>query len=127
MWNWLLVGIGGFFGSSCRYLVTIFVSNALKQPLLPYGTMIVNILGCFAIGLLGSLGQHRQWFGDTLFFMITVGFLGGFTTFSSFGAETYYLIEQNHMFMALLDVALQVGVGITAVGGGFWLGQVIFA
>lgn len=115
----LLIGAGGFVGAVLRYLVS-GSAQALSQSLVfPYGTLVVNILGCFGIGALSELLDSRALFDtDTRAFLI-VGILGGFTTFSAFGIETMNLIREGEAALALMNVGAQIFLGIGAV----WLGS----
>jgi CrcB protein len=118
--NWLLVGIGGMFGSILRYGLSTWVAQLFSRALLPYGLMTVNILGCLLIGALAALMQSKHGLRPELVLLLMVGFLGGFTTFSSFGLETFTLLRDQHIYAALMDVLIQVVVGTLAVGAGFW-------
>ena len=91
----LLIGTGGFIGSILRYLVSGSVQAASQSIAFPYGTLAVNVIGCFLIGFLSELAETRSLFSpDTRAFLI-VGILGGFTTFSAFGNETMNLIRDE--------------------------------
>ena len=85
----LLVGTGGFAGSAARYLVGRWVHQLLGTTWFPYGTLAVNVLGCLIIGILFGLAQARGIFTDETRALVFTGVLGGFTTFSSFGLETF--------------------------------------
>ena len=117
----LLVGTGGFIGAACRYLLTLGVISLLKAPIFPYGTMLVNVLGCLLIGMLTAYNETRHFISPQLSLFLMVGFLGGFTTFSSFGLQAFELMKHNHMVAALIDVAVQAGLGLLAV----WVGYLI--
>ena len=119
--NWLLVAIGGMLGSMARYGISTAVAACFTKPLLPYGMMTVNILGCFLIGVFFGIVQVKHGLRPELVLLIVVGFLGGFTTFSAFGLETFELVKNHHSIAALVDVVIQVGVGTLAVAGGFAL------
>jgi len=114
----LLVGAGGFLGSISRYATGGLVHRVLENPWYPYGTATVNILGCFIIGYLGGLIETRQFFTPEIRLFLMVGFLGGFTTFSSFGYETITLARDAQMFAAFSNVLVQLLLGLSAV----WLG-----
>jgi CrcB protein len=119
MTNVLLVGIGGFLGSAARYLITGLVTQASAAARFPLGTLAVNILGCFAIGLVAGLAERADLFSaQTRLFLVT-GVLGGFTTFSAFAFETYFLGREHHWTLAATNVAAQVVLGITVV----WMGH----
>jgi CrcB protein len=114
----LLVGIGGFLGSSLRYLVSGWVHGALPGSAFPWGTLVVNVLGCLAIGFLGGLADFRGVFGPGQRVFLFIGVLGGFTTYSSFAYETLALAREADLIRALLNAALQLLLGI----GAAWLG-----
>ena len=108
----LSVGIGGFIGSIIRYLLFINI-NKIYSINFPFGTLFINILGCLAIGYFSAL------FTDTKNSMvqefIIIGILGGFTTFSAFGMETYELIKNNFLGAASLYVFASIICSIIAI------------
>jgi CrcB protein len=85
----VLVGIGSFIGGVLRYGLSSWVYKALDNPWFPYGTLVVNTLGCLVIGWLAGLAEARAFFTSEVRLFIFVGILGGFTTFSSFALETF--------------------------------------
>ncbi len=115
----LLVGAGGFLGSVARYLLSNFVQEA-SQSRFPVGTLTVNVLGCFVIGLLSQIGESREIFSAETRAFIFIGMLGGFTTYSSFGNETINLWRQHESGFAALNIVLQLLIGLGAV----WLGRI---
>lgn len=117
----LLVGTGGFFGSISRYLVSIGIQQVVKYSWLPYGTITVNILGCFLIGLLGGLAEVRQMISVETRLLLMVGFLGGFTTFSSFEFELFALARNSELLALLVNLSIQLIFGFGAV----WLGHAL--
>jgi CrcB protein len=119
MVNVILVGIGGFLGSVMRYLVNLHVQQTAK--VFPYGTLLVNIVGCFVIGFLSHLAESRGMFEDKTRAFMFVGVLGGFTTFSSFGNETLRLFRDAQALSAFANVAANVVLGLFAV----WLGHML--
>lgn len=121
MTNILLVGIGGFIGSIMRYLVSGYVQQTSKSVDFPYGTLAVNIIGCFVIGVLAQLAESRGMFTTESRLLVFVGILGGFTTFSSFGNETFNLVRDNQMMSAFANIGANVVIGLFAV----WLGRTI--
>ena len=114
-----MVGIGSFLGGISRYLLTLFVQFKSATGF-PFGTFAVNLIGCFLIGCLFGLSERWQLTYEWRLFLVT-GFLGGFTTFSAFSAETHYLVKSGHGATALAYVLLSVlcGVALTFLGG--WL------
>lgn len=114
----LFVGIGGFFGCVFRYLVSILAVRIFDESALPWGTFIVNILGCFFIGLLGTLAENSQMISPPMQLVLIVGFLGGFTTYSAFGWQTLTLFREGFSLLAAINVAAHIVFGFGAV----WLG-----
>jgi CrcB protein len=115
----LLVGLGGGVGSILRYLGAVY-SEKMCPAGFPAGTFLVNILGCFAIGLLtGLIG--RQVLDENGRLLFITGFCGGFTTFSAFSAESLRMFESGHVLPGILYVAASVLTGIAAVWLGIWL------
>lgn len=115
----LLVGAGGFIGSVFRFLISGWVQRLAVTGVFPYGTLAVNVLGCFLIGILGGLAEYRQVLepGQRLFLMI--GVLGGFTTFSTFAFETLSLMQDAELLKSLVNTLLQVCLGLAAAFAGF--------
>lgn len=117
----LLIGLGGAFGSIFRYLVStgmykIFGSN------FPYGTFCVNAVGSFLIGLIFVLLlDNISGMADQLRALLIIGFLGGFTTFSSFSMETLVLIETGELMRGMLNIILSITICI----GLTWLGVLL--
>ncbi|MFZ0390085.1 MAG: fluoride efflux transporter CrcB [Calditrichia bacterium] len=119
MWyKLLLVGAGGFLGSVSRYLASGAVHRLLKNPWFPYGTLSVNVLGCFLIGLLGGVAESRQLFSPEVRLLVFLGFLGGFTTFSTFGYEVFSFARDGQLAAAGLNIVLHLLLGLAAVWGG---------
>jgi CrcB protein len=119
--NILFVGIGGFIGSVLRYIVSGYVQQAAKSIDFPYGTLAVNVIGCFIIGVLAQLAESRGVFTSESRLFVFVGVLGGFTTFSSFGNETFNLARDGQLAGALANIGANVIVGLFAV----WLGRTV--
>ena len=121
MANILLVGLGGFVGSVLRYLASGYVQQSTKSIDFPYGTLAVNVIGCFVIGFLAQLAEARGVFTSESRLFVFVGILGGFTTFSSFGNETLNLARDSQIMNALANVGANVVLGLFAV----WLGRTV--
>jgi CrcB protein len=118
MSHYLAVGIGGFLGSIARYWLTGVVQRHANS-FFPYGTMAVNVLGCLSIGLVWGLVEYRQMFSPNARLFLTVGFLGGFTTFSAFGNETFLLLREAEYLSAIANVVGSVAAGLLAVFAGW--------
>lgn len=116
--------IGGAAGTVARYALSgaayqIFGTN------FPYGTFVVNLIGCFVVGFLASLTENKFFLNADLRLLLMVGFCGAFTTFSTFILETAYLIRDGEVNMALLNVALSTVLGFIVLYLGILLGEVI--
>jgi CrcB protein len=110
-----LAGIGGFIGSSLRYAVTGYVQTWSRSIDFPYGTLAVNLIGCFLIGFLSQLAESRGVFTAESRTFVSIGILGGFTTFSAFGNETMNLWREGENLLALANVAAHLFLGLGAV------------
>ena len=126
MTNILLVGAGGFIGSVLRYLVSGYVQQSTHRLDFPFGTLTVNIVGCFVIGLLAQFGEKYGTFSNESRSLLVIGLLGGFTTFSSFGNDTFQLARQDFMTNAILNVGANVSLGLFAVWLGHFFGNLIW-
>lgn len=116
------IGLGGGLGAILRYLLGGLVQHWTNSASFPYGTLAVNILGCFMIGLLGHLGEARGAFSPEGRLLVFTGILGGFTTFSSFGFETLGLARAGLGAAALGNVAANMLLSLAAVWAGRALG-----
>ena len=121
MINILLVGTGGFIGSVMRYLLGGYIQQAAKSVSFPYGTLAVNVIGCFVIGFLSQLAENRGVFSSESRVFVFIGMLGGFTTFSSFGNETLNLARGGQILFAGANICLNVFIGLFSV----WLGRTV--
>ncbi|MEW6400970.1 MAG: fluoride efflux transporter CrcB [Chloroflexota bacterium] len=119
--NIILVALGGALGSVMRYLLGIWTQSASKSIDFPYGTLAVNLIGCFVIGVLAELAEVRGAFTPESRALVFIGVLGGFTTFSSFGNDTINLLRDGEAFNALANIGANVILGLTLV----WLGRTV--
>ncbi len=113
----LIIGTGGFIGAIARYGLSGLVHRALNGGF-PAGTLVVNVMGCLAIGALMYFVEDRGTLGPTARLFLGIGILGGFTTFSSFGYETMELAGSGQWRLAMLNVAGNVLLGLGAVWAG---------
>lgn len=123
LWQLFLVGTGGFVGSVCRFSLGSLVIRLTPAASLPYGTLSVNVVGCFAIGVLSGWVDARGGVSNPLRLLLFAGFLGGFTTFSAFGYETMALLREAAHLRAIANVGLHLVAGLTAVWGGYAIGR----
>ena len=120
----LLVGFGGFIGSILRYLLSKL--NLYWHFLsLPLGTLSVNVLGSFIIGLLVGVSSKSEFISPDIRLFLMVGFCGGFTTFSSFTNENLMLIQNGQIFSALLYTGLSLFLGFVAVYMGYFFSNIL--
>jgi CrcB protein len=119
--NILLVGIGGALGSISRYLLGTWIQSLSRSLDFPFGTLTVNLIGCFVIGFFSQLAETRGAFTPQSRAFVFIGILGGFTTFSSFGNDTINLFRDGESFNALLNIGANVLIGLTLV----WLGRTV--
>jgi fluoride exporter len=120
--TWLAVAIGGALGSVARHGVNQLLHTRIAMRF-PFGTVAVNIVGCFVIGLLaGLLASDRIHFRFYWREFVFVGMLGGFTTFSTFGLDTFMLSRTHSVGQAAINVVVQVVGGLAAVWIGYQLG-----
>ena len=114
-----VIGFGGFIGAIGRYLLSGIVQKQLGSGF-PYGTLAVNVVGCFLLGVVMHLVQNEGMFTPNVRLFITIGILGAFTTYSTFGYETLALISAREIWPGLLNILGNVVLGLLAV----WLGAV---
>lgn len=115
-----IIGAGGFLGAVSRYAVSGWVLRSFENSYFPYGTLAVNLIGCLFIGFLAELSELRQFLNPEFRILIFIGFLGSFTTFSTFGLEVFNLIRDGSLVSAFFNLALHIVLGIAAV----WLGVI---
>ena len=123
MQNLLLIGMGGFMGALLRYGVSGFIQNWSKSIQFPYGTLVVNLLGCLLIGALSQVAETRGVISSEARSFIFIGLLGAFTTFSAFGNDTVSLFREGENFLSFINIGLHLVLGLSAV----WLGQILVA
>lgn len=121
--NAAAVGSGGFIGALARYGFSGLVHRQLPLAIFPYGTLLVNLLGCLLIGVLAGLAESRQLFGPQFRLFVMIGILGGFTTFSTFGFETLAMLRHADYLRAGANVGISVVAGVALV----WLGYQLAA
>ncbi len=118
MQKFLLIGFGGFIGAIARYVIS-GVPHRFLNGSFPYGTLLVNVLGCFIIGTLMFLVEDRRMIETEARLFIFTGILGSFTTFSTFGFETYALLRESQYVSAIANIGTNLIVGIFAVAAGW--------
>ena len=120
----LLIAVAGGLGSLARYGLSSWVQN-WSGSLFPYGTVVVNILGCLVFGFVVAVTEGRFAVGPETRAVILVGFMGAFTTFSTFIFETVALLEDSQWLLALGNMSLQNFVGMAALILGLFIGRLV--
>jgi CrcB protein len=110
----LVIGSGSFLGGVARYLTTKLIQNFAVSTF-PFGTMVVNLLGCLLIGLIFGISERTNLINDEWRLFLTVGFCGGFTTFSAFANENVILLRDGNFYFFALYTGLSVFLGLVAV------------
>ena len=114
------IGLGSALGGICRYLLTELLSRQ-ELKLLPWGTFAVNVLGCFLIGVIFGLIDRGLAISPAMKAFLTIGFCGGFTTFSTFINENFMMLSTGQALSALVYTVLSFAIGLLAVWGGYSL------
>ena len=120
----LLIGIGGFAGAISRYMVDGFVADRTAGAF-PWGTLVVNLSGSFVLGLLFAMATERAILPADIRAPVMIGFIGAYTTFSTFMLESWLLIENGSYLPAIANLGGSVLLGLAAVLAGLTLGRAI--
>ena len=121
----LYVGTGGCVGAILRYLSSGWMQKWFPRSFYPWGTFFVNILGCLLIGFLMGLVNTRQMFSPQFRLLVFAGFLGSFTTFSTFAYESMMLLRDGQFLLFVLNAGGQLLLGLAAVLAGLYLSRII--
>ena len=117
--KYLIIGIGGFIGSIARFWLGTYVGDRMGTRF-PYGTFIINLTGSFLIGLIVTVLAAKTHWSPNWRYLVPIGFIGAYTTFSTFEYETFRSVQDGELLMAGLNVILSVVIGFIAV----WLGVI---
>jgi CrcB protein len=122
--KYLAVGVGGFVGSIARFSLAAYVGQRMGTRF-PYGTFLINVSGSFLIGLVMTILTERTHLNPTYRYLIPIGFIGGYTTFSTFEYETLRAIQDGQFTIGLISMVLSVLVGFLMVWTGAMVGKAI--
>src|SRR5262245_60489565 len=122
----LLVLLGGALGTGCRSWLSTFVYSVVEKPSFPHANFIINVSGSFIIGILAELFEERMPVSPTTRAVLLTGVLGGYTTFSSFSLETFSLLRDGKIWLALANALGSVLLGLVAVWMGVRLVQLFY-
>lgn len=125
MKNYLIVAIGSALGGISRYFLSNLVYKFL-QPIFPYGTLTVNVIGSFLIGLFIFYLDSNKLISSDMRIFLTLGFCGGLTTFSTFTYETFSLIQNSEYLLAILNVIGNLVLTFIAITLAYFISQKIF-
>lgn len=128
MMSWqtiLAIGSGGFIGAVLRAYLNGLISHKVPHDL-PYGTLGVNLIGSFLMGVLIAYFMYTTMFSLHTKSFLTTGVLGALTTYSTFAIESFFLIEGGHILLALANISLNVIGTIFMAGGGFYMVKEFF-
>lgn len=125
MINCLFVGLGGFIGAVCRYLIGLLPVQS--ESGFPYKTFLINVAGAFLIGCIATYAGKHPSVNPQLVLFLKVGICGGFTTFSTFSLESVTLIENHQIRTAVLYIALSILCCVVGVLLGKWIGMKVFS
>lgn len=124
MTKYLIVAFGGAIGSVLRFWAGTYVSSRMGSRF-PYGTFVINITASFLIGLVMTVLAERAHWSPNWRYLIVIGFLGGYSTFSSFEYETFRVFQDGEFLIASMNVALSVIVGFVSVWVGVMAGRMV--
>lgn len=110
----LIIGLGGFLGSISRYLTQLFILRIFNSTP-PIGTIVVNILGSFIIGVVFAYSSKTNFISNELKIFLTIGFCGGFTTFSSFTLDQFILLDSNQIIPMFIYTASSIFLGFISL------------
>ena len=116
----LIVGLGSFCGGALRYYISTLMKSACVQGF-PWGTLSVNLAGCLLIGLLLGIFSRCGVQSNSWSLLLTIGFCGGFTTFSTFANESLQMLQSGNTLNLIIYILASVIVGIALVALGYWL------
>jgi CrcB protein len=119
--SFLIVGAGGALGSMLRFAITrLFINESVHFPL---ATFLINLTGCFLIGLVVGMAERNEWMTAPVLLLLTTGFCGGFTTFSAFALENHFLLQKQFVSTALIYSALSLVLGVVVCRAGILLAK----
>jgi len=124
LYKLLIIGLGGFLGSVARYVTVKFVDEKLN-PVFPYGTLTVNILGSFLLGIIYIIALRKAGITENGRLFLGVGFCGGFTTFSAFALENFNLMQEKLIGTSVLYISVSIVGGILALVAGIWVARFV--
>jgi len=120
----LIAGTGGFLGTVSRFLTSRYFATYFPSSF-PLGTFVVNVIGCFLIGLIYGIAEKGNFLNTEWRLFLTVGFCGGFTTFSAFAAENMAMLRDSEFFNFFLYTGSSIFIGLLATFAGIMLTKIL--
>lgn len=117
---YILIGLAGALGAIARYILGVYVYSS---AIFPIGTLVVNLIGCFGLGLLAPIFRHKSRLNPLHAQVVTSGFIGSFTTFSAFSTETGQLLQNGHILLGVIYIVLSLFGGLFICQLGYRLGK----
>lgn len=124
MQNYFIVALGAAFGGALRYWISGAVQKIFSSTF-PYGTLSVNILGSFVLGFIIFFFDTRELISPELKIFLTIGFCGGFTTFSTYSFETINLLQNSEYLLAVMNIGLNLFLTLFAVTIAYYLSKIL--
>ena len=125
MINALFVGVGGFFGAILRYLVANYIFTRTETLPFYFSTLTINVSGCFLIGMLSKIFEKQMNISPEIELFLMVGFLGAFTTYSTFSSDTINLFREQRVFLSILNITSHILFGLGGVLAGRYIIRMI--
>lgn len=122
MLKYVMVGVGGFMGAIARFVLGSYIGNRFGSRF-PYGTFVINMTGSFLLGVVMTVLAEKTDANPNWRYLVPIGFIGAYTTFSTFEYETLRTVQDGQMLIGFANVALSVIVGFAAVWAGIVVGR----
>jgi len=122
--KYLMVGIGGFTGAVTRFCLANYIGEKMGTRF-PYGTFVINISGSFLVGLILTVLAEKTHWSPNWRYLIPIGFIGAYTTFSTFEYETLRGVQDGQLLIPFLNITLSVVIGFAAVWAGVVAGKAL--
>ncbi|HJO94540.1 MAG TPA: fluoride efflux transporter CrcB [Victivallales bacterium] len=122
----ILIGVGAFFGAIARFFISNKVQTFSKSSFFPFGTLFINLSGCLVMGILTGAIMYSDLFDTDIQNLLITGFIATYTTFSTFSYETYVLIRNRSFCIAIINIFLQLFVGIILIWFGLTIARFMF-
>lgn len=120
----LIVGIGSFFGGALRYYLSFLMKTVCNQDF-PWGTLLVNLIGCFLFGVVFAIFNRASSPTNTWCLLLTTGVCGGFTTFSAFAHESVQMLQNGNILGFASYIVISIILGLLLIALGYWIVKIV--